>query len=167
MSEKQKDIFDNNLKQLITSYLKCETKKADKNLIKDGKMTQEGRVPSQKFLEAQATLVVNDYCKQHKDDFMLLDQTPKFNGKSTHRCHSVGCASKTANHLVYCKSLFIISLFCLQRFHILKPVLWVMPLATTVGKHSTNMRRKCIAQEKRSPIAATTAKPTHLLCREK
>jgi hypothetical protein len=101
MSEKQKEIFDTKLKQIITSYLKCETKKPEKNQIKDGHMTQEGRVPSQKFLEAQATLVVNDYCKQHSEEYMLLDQTPKFNKKPTAQCHSVGCASKTANHLVF------------------------------------------------------------------
>jgi hypothetical protein len=63
-------------------------------------MTVEGRLPAQKYLEAEATLAANKYCQEYKEDPLVLDKTHKLSTAPSQRCHKMGCASKSANHMV-------------------------------------------------------------------
>jgi hypothetical protein len=105
MSEKERRKFDEQWNRFLIAYMKEEQKKPDKEQVRQGNMTAEGRLPAQKYLEAEATLAANSYIKEYKEDPILLEKTPKFNKAPTLRCHKSGCASKAANHLVYCSVL--------------------------------------------------------------
>jgi hypothetical protein len=100
MSEKERRRFDEQFSRCLISYMKVEQNKPDKEQIRQGNMNAEGRVPAQKYLEAEATLAATAYCKEYKEEPIELDKTPNFNKASTGRCHKSGCASKTASHLV-------------------------------------------------------------------
>jgi hypothetical protein len=111
MSDKQRRLFDEKFHRQITDYMKCDKKKKDDKEIREGNMTAEGRIPVQKYLEAEATLAAQKYRAQNKEDIILLEKTIKLNKASTGKCHTVGCASKSANHLVLFISLYILFLF--------------------------------------------------------
>jgi hypothetical protein len=100
MSDKQRREFDKQFTSVLSAYMTGQQKKLDKKEIQKGNMTEKGRLPAQKYLEAEATLAANKYCQEYKEGPLILDKTQKFNNAYTHRCHKVGCASKSANHMV-------------------------------------------------------------------
>jgi hypothetical protein len=91
--------------------MKCDKKKKDDKEIREGNMTAEGRIPVQKYLEAEATLAAQKYRAQNKEDIILLEKTTKLNKPPTGKCHTVGCASKSANHLVLFVSIYILKVY--------------------------------------------------------
>jgi hypothetical protein len=163
MSEKERRKFDEHFNRHLIAYMKEEQKKPDKEQIRQGNMTAEGRLPAQKYLEAEATLAANTYCKEYKEEPILMYKTPKFNKASTGRCHKFGCASKTANHLVYGCVVLLCKIDFFVRFHILIPDLWETQFASIVHRPSTNMKRIYITLEKDIHIAATMGKQIHQL----
>lgn len=100
MSDKQRREFDKQFTSVLSAYMTGQQKKIDNKQIRQGNMNEKGRLPAQKYLEAEAFLAANKYCQEYKGDPLILDKTQKLNNAYTHRCHKVGCASKTANHLV-------------------------------------------------------------------
>jgi hypothetical protein len=108
MSDKQRRSFDEQFTHVLKAYMISTQQKPNKAEINKGNMTSEGRLPAQKYLDAEATLAANTYCKEYKEEPILLYKTPALNKCVGQRCHEHGCASKTANHMVYILYFFFI-----------------------------------------------------------